>query len=123
MRNLLSGAVVVVAAAALSACGGGAEAATTTKTVEVRAFNFSPDPLTVKKGTKVRFVNYDRAKHTATAGTRKSPKPGVFNVKLAASQGASAPSTASFTFRKKGTFAYFCKFHPGSGMTAKVIVR
>ena len=121
-RPLLSGVAVLAAAAALSACGGGAEAATTAK-VDIKAFDFQPDPLTVNKGTTVRFVNHDQIHHTATAGTRSKPKPGVFNVKLAAAKDASTPSTGRFTFKKAGTYRYFCKFHPGAGMTAKVIVK
>jgi plastocyanin len=110
--------IVLVAAAALAlgACGGGAQAATTA-TVDIKAFNFQPDPLTIKRGTTVRFVNEDAIHHTATAGTRANPKPGVFNVKLKAN------GTGRFTFRKRGTYRYFCKFHPGAGMTAKILVK
>jgi plastocyanin len=121
-RPFLPGVASLAAAAALSACGGGAEAATTAK-VDIKAFDFQPDPLTVKQGTTVRFVNHDQIHHTATAGTRSNPKPGTFNVKLAAAKDASTPSTGKFTFTKKGTYRYFCKFHPGAGMTAKIIVR
>jgi plastocyanin len=121
-RPLLSGAAIVVAAAALSACGGGAEAATTAK-VDIRAFDFQPDPLTIRKGTTVRFVNHDQIHHTATAGRRSEPKPGVFNVRLGAAKDSDTPSTGRFTFSKAGTYRYFCKFHPGGGMTAKVVVK
>jgi len=114
--------VVAAAALTLSACGGGAQAATTA-TVDIKSFDFQPDPMTVKKGTTVRFVNHDQIHHTATAGTRSKPKPGTFNVKLAAAKDADTPSTKRFTFEKAGTYRYFCKFHPGGGMTAKVIVR
>jgi plastocyanin len=112
MRGLL----VLVAAVTLSACGGGAQAAATAR-VDIKAFDFQPDPLTIKRGTTVRFVNHDEIHHTATAGMRSKPRPSVFDVKLAAT------GTGRFTFRKAGTYRYFCTFHPGPGMVGKIVVR
>jgi plastocyanin len=113
--------LLAVAALALSACGGGAEAASTAK-VDIKAFDFQPDPLTVKKGTTVIFVNHDQIHHTATAGTRAKPMRNVFDVKLPAAPDANSVTTGKFTFKKKGTYRYFCKYHPGGGMTAKIVV-
>jgi plastocyanin len=122
LRPLIGAVAALSVAAALSACGGGAEAASPAK-VTIKAFNFNPDPLTIKKGTTVTFVNADQIHHTATAGTRARPAPKTFNVKLAAAKDANSVTTGKFTFKKKGTYRYFCKYHPGAGMTAKIVVK
>lgn len=115
-------------ALALAACGGGdAEkpaagavkkpaAAAAGTTVNVKVFNFKPDPLTVKAGTKVTWVNQDSAVHTASAGTRTKPSKD-FDGNLPESGGK-----FSYTFDKPGTYDYYCKLHSGPGMTASVIV-
>ena len=130
-RRVITGLAVTVAAAALSACGGGGEPAAKATTpakadateVTIKAFNFQPDPVTVKAGTTVTFVNQDQIHHTATAGTRKKPTPGVFNAKMEAAPGPGKSTEAKVTLDKPGTYDYFCKFHPGNGMTAKLIVK
>jgi plastocyanin len=104
--------LMLAAALALAGCGGGQRA-----TVDVRTFDFQPDPLKVSPGTKVTFVNHDAIGHTVTAGTRRDPG-GRFDEKLAASTGQ-----ATITFDKPGRYPYFCSVHPGAGMTAEVIVR
>jgi plastocyanin len=101
----------------LAGCGGG-ERATGGKsaTVDIRTFDFRPDPLKVPAGTTVSFVNHDAIGHTVTSGTRKH-EDGRFDEQLAASTGK-----ATVTFDKPGRYAYFCSVHPGAGMTATVIV-
>ena len=109
---------LVVIAAALGGCGGGGgDAADSGATVDIRTFDFRPDPLKVAAGTTVSFVNHDAIGHTLTSGTRKH-RDGRFDEQLAASTGK-----ATLTFDKPGRYAYFCSVHPGAGMTATVIVR
>jgi len=103
------------AAAAQPADSGGAR-------VTIKAFNFQPDPLTVKAGTTVTFVNSDQIHHTATAGTRDKPAPKEFNAKLDGASGPGETTEAEVTFDKPGTYAYFCKFHPGDGMVGEIVV-
>jgi plastocyanin len=43
-----------------------------TRTVLIQGFKFKPAHITIKRGTKVRWINKDRAHHTATATKRKS---------------------------------------------------
>lgn len=86
--------------------------------VTVHTFNFQPDPITVKTGTKIAFRNDDKILHTVTSGTRDTPTPEVFDGKL-----DGVGSTFTVTLDKPGTYHYFCKIHPGAGMTGEIIVR
>jgi plastocyanin len=63
---------------------------------------FSPNPLTIARGTTVTWVNNDAATHDATADA------GAFDT------GAIAPGAqASMTFQSAGAFPYHCARHPG----------
>ena len=84
-------------------------------TVTIKAFNFQPDPITVKAGTTITFVNADQIHHTATAGTRAKPTPAVFNAEIDAAPDANSTTKATITLDKPGTYDYFCTFHPGRG--------
>ena len=84
----------------------------------IATFAFDPDPLVVDAGTTIRFTNEDRIDHTVTAGTREAPLPDVFDESLP-QQGA----TAEITLDEPGTYDYFCRIHPGPGMTAQIEVR
>lgn len=129
--------VVAVAAIALSGCGGGgatdttdattagtadtAEAAgngATEATVTIETFNFQPDPLVVHADTSITFVNEDAIDHTVTAGTRENPTPDSFDGELP-QKGA----TFELTLDEPGTYDYFCRIHPGPGMTASIVVQ
>jgi plastocyanin len=129
IRRVTAGLAVTVAAAALSACGGAepaAEPAAASKAdaakVTIKAFDFQPDPLTVKAGTTISFVNTDQIHHTATAGTRGKATPEVFNAKMEAAAGPGRSTEAQITLDEPGTYDYFCKFHPGDGMVGKIVV-
>ncbi|MBV9851315.1 MAG: cupredoxin family copper-binding protein [Armatimonadetes bacterium] len=82
------------------------------KTVQVAIdnFRFTPAVLTVPAGTQVTWRNNDDVPHTVVS-TRL----------LFKSRALDTGDTFSYTFRAKGTYAYFCSVHPM--MTAKVIVR
>ena len=126
-RPFLPGVAVLAAVAALSACGGGEPAAQAEPKAEatkvtIKAFDFQPDPLTVKAGTTITFVNTDQIHHTATAGTRGKATPKVFNAKMEAAPGPGESVEAQITLDKAGTYDYFCKFHPGDGMVGKIVV-
>ena len=77
---------------------------TTANTVLIKNFAFSPASLTVKKGTKVTWVNNDGPAHTVTA----TDNGNTFN------SGTIAPAggTYSFTFTTAGDFNYKCSIHP-----------
>ncbi len=80
----------------------------TTASVTIDNFAFSPDSLTVKKGTTVTWTNRDSATHKL----RSSNGP--------ASEDLGTSETYSFTFTTVGTFAYSCGIH--ASMQGTVIV-
>ena len=109
--------VVALLMAPLAACGSDDEAEAATATVSIRTFAFGPDPLTVAAGTTITFENGDSINHSVTAGTREEPEPEQFDGLL-----DGKGTTFELTLDEPGTYAYFCKFHPGEGMTAEITV-
>lgn len=79
------------------------------KTITIEAFSYTPDPVTVKVGTTVTWVNNDADPHSATADN------GVFNTDIL-EQGESG----SVTFSTPGEYTYHCSIHPN--MTGTIIV-
>jgi plastocyanin len=77
--------------------------------VKIADFNFSPDTLNVKSGTKVTFTNEDGFAHTVTA------KDKAFD-----SGNLDQGDTFEHTFAEAGTFEYRCAIH--NSMTGKVVV-
>jgi plastocyanin len=73
-----------------------------TRTVLIQGFKFKPAHITIKRGTKVRWINKDRAHHTATATKRKSFDSG----RLGKGQ------RYTHTFKSAGKKKYFCEIHP-----------
>ena len=72
-----------------------------TRTVEIQGFRFRPANITIKRGTRVRWINRDSAAHTVTANN------GAFNSGL-----LRKGETFSRTFRTVGKRAYHCNPHP-----------
>lgn len=81
-----------------------------TKTVSIKDLAFSPATLTVKKGTKVTWVNDDSPSHTVTAND-KSFDSGTLK----------KDGNFSFTFDNVGSFPYSCTIHPS--MKATIVVQ
>lgn len=65
-------------------------------------WNYRPAVLKVGVGTTVIWTNTGAVLHTVTAADRKS-----FD-----SKDIQPKQKFSFTFKKAGTFAYFCNYHP-----------
>lgn len=83
----------------------------TNNDIDIRNFAFAPGNLTVRKGTTVKWTNYDMAAHTVTEGDGKTgPSSPVLNQN----------QSYSFTYDQAGTYAYKCSIHPN--MTGTVIV-
>ena len=80
--------------------------------VKIDNFTFNPRSLSVAPGTKVTWINQDDVPHTATS----SDEPRRFN-----SGALDTDDSFSFTFKERGTYAYFCAIHPH--MTGEVIVK
>jgi plastocyanin len=117
MRTNSIAASLAIAAVALGGCGGGSsnggsqkQNAQSTGTVDIKGFKFVPATITVRAGGTLRFVNSDRAEHTATGNATGSFDSGTLR------QGQSK----SVTLAKAGTFSYRCGFHPF--MTGEVVV-
>lgn len=83
--------------------------------VQIKLFDYQPNPLTVPVGTTVTWVNEDAIEHSVTSGTPPTPD-GSFNSGFF-TQGQSW----SFTFRQKGDFRYFCMRH--NFMTGEIVVQ
>ena len=84
---------------------------------------FSPNPVNVKIGDTITWVNEDSVFHTVVSG---NPSSGGETGKVFDS-GLSGPTalttrgkTFSHTFTEKGEFPYFCQLHPT--MIGNVIV-
>ena len=73
-----------------------------TRTVVIQNFSFKPAHITVKRGTRVTWINKDMTKHTATASN------GAFD------SGVLRPGQSySHTFKTAGrTNKYHCEIHP-----------
>mgnify|MGYP001615800071 CR=1 FL=1 len=69
--------------------------------ISISGFKFSPQSVSVKKGTKVTWTNQDSAGHTVT-GDNGGPNSSLLN------QGG----TYSYTFDAVGTYKYHCSPHP-----------
>jgi plastocyanin len=79
-------------------------------TVTIKNGVYSPNPVSVKVGQSVNWLNSDGIAHTAT-------DPGVFDT------GSIAPTSAAdvpVPFNTTGTFTYHCTIHPGE--TASIVV-
>jgi plastocyanin len=72
--------------------------------------SFSPNPVEVKVGETVTWVNDDSARHTVTS------KDGIFDSGI-----MGKGQSFSFTFDKAGEYPYFCEPHPNMVGTVVVI--
>ncbi|MEK7217799.1 MAG: cupredoxin family copper-binding protein [Patescibacteria group bacterium] len=70
--------------------------------VDIKNFLFNPQTLTIKKGTKVTWVNNDTAPHTVTSDVGN----------LLNSPTLASGQSFSFTFTDVGTNNYYCAIHP-----------
>jgi len=73
-----------------------------TTTVLIKNFSFKPANITIKRGTKVIWINKDSVQHTATANNGRSFDSGLL----------SKGQRYSHTFKRTGKKAYHCKPHP-----------
>ena len=72
-----------------------------TRTVVIQGFSFKPAHITVKRGTRVTWINKDMTKHTATASN------GAFDSGVLRSG-----QSYSHTFKTAGrTNKYHCEIH------------
>jgi plastocyanin len=82
-------------------------------TVTIKNGVYSPNPVTVKVGQSVNWLNSDSVAHTAT-------DPGVFDIGSIAPGSAHSDNGDGVMFNNVGTFNYHCTLHANE--TATVIV-
>jgi plastocyanin len=80
-------------------------------TVNASNFKFKPKTITIQKGQKVTWKRVN-GRHTVTFVRGSYDK--TLN---------KANPTRSRTFKKAGTFKYYCRFHRSLGMKGKVVVK
>lgn len=110
-RPFRGGAQAALAALLLggaSACS--AQSAARSHAVEIRAFRFVPDTVTVAVGDTLVWRNHDVVPHTATAGSRRWDSGNL-------AAGAEWRRVAD----QPGAEEYVCAYHPT--MRAVVVVR
>jgi len=117
--NLLS--AVATTTFHISGASSSSSAATTTPSsttsakgamkVAIKGYAYAPQALTVSPGTTVTWTNYDNDAHTVTSKTSAWTTSGTLH------NGA----TFSYKFTQKGTYSYYCGFHPF--MVATVVVK
>src|SRR5215213_10258195 len=73
-----------------------------TRTVSIQNFSFKPANITIKRGTKVRWINKDSTAHTATANNGRSFDSG----RLRPGQ------SYAHTFKSAGKKPYHCEIYP-----------
>ncbi len=78
--------------------------------VDIVEFTYQPDPVVVAVGGKVIWQNQDTAPHTATADDGSFDTGTIEKGKI-----------GSETFKKAGTFTYFCEIHPTMHGTVEVV--
>ena len=82
-----------------------------TRKVVIQNFSFNPANITIKRGTKVRWINRDSTTHTATANKKRSFDSG----RLRPGQ------RYTHTFKRAGKQRYHCEIHPD--MMGSVVVK
>jgi plastocyanin len=107
MRTPLALTALVIAAIADVSSGTATHHVVNTRdaSIAIRTFQFSPDTLRVKRGTRVVWTNADEIEHTITSGTPAEPDNRFGGV--VDKRGA----TYAATLEKPGTYAYFCDRH------------
>jgi plastocyanin len=82
-------------------------------TVTIKNGLYSPNPLMVKVGQSVNWLNSDMIAHSAT-------DPGVFDTGSIAPTSAHSDNGDQVAFNTAGTYNYRCALHPNE--TAAIIV-
>jgi plastocyanin len=82
------------------------------RTVMIEDFRFKPAHITIKRGTRVRWINKDSAPHTATS---IRPRRSFDSGRLSKGQ------RYSHTFKRAGKKWYLCKIHPH--MRGSIVVK
>ena len=82
-----------------------------TRTVSIQNFSFKPAHITIKRGTKVRWINKDSTTHTVTANKKNSFDSGRLG----------PGKRYTHTFKSTGKKRYHCNIH--TDMRGSVVVK
>ena len=96
--------LTVIAAALLSGsaiCIPSAAQTPDANQILIKEFMFAPNPLTIKAGSTVTWVNMDDEPHTVVSNTRMF-RSGAMDTK----------ESFSFKFDQPGTYHFTCSIHP-----------
>lgn len=99
-------------------------------TVEIKMFDtpakYMPDPVKVKVGDTVKWVNKGDTIHTATTDPANAPDPSWVSVPKGAETWDSGYLNSgedwSYTFKIPGVYKYFCTTHVKEGMKGEIDV-
>ncbi|WP_395613815.1 cupredoxin domain-containing protein [Allosphingosinicella sp.] len=69
--------------------------------IALGGMRFGPVPSGIRAGDTILWVNRDMVPHTATA------RDGSFDLNLPAGR------SSRMTVQRRGSFAFYCRFHPG----------
>jgi plastocyanin len=124
--QLLGGGLLVIGALTL----GVAMPAFAAQTVEVKMFDtpakFVPDPVKIKVGDTIKWVNKGDTIHTATTDPSQAPDKSWASVPAGAETWDSGYLNAgedfSYTFKVPGVYKYFCTTHVKEGMKGEIDV-
>lgn len=105
---MLIGGTASTMAATPSKSTAAMQAAHTVHVIVLDKMAFGPMPADVRAGDIIEWVNHDIFEHSATA------RDGSFDIDL-------KPGTTVRSTAKAGSFAFFCKFHPG--MTGTLVAK
>ncbi len=128
-------AVFAIALAGCAQYGGGQQQAAPTAaasgasyTVELTASGFSPNPITIKAGDTITFMNKDSAAHWIASGQHPThalyPEPGgCIGSKFDACKALAQGESFTFTFNQKGEWPYHDHTNVKAPFFGKVIVQ
>jgi len=94
----------------LTVCLGHIAKAEAASSVHIDNFTFTPQEITITRGTTLTWINEDDIPHAIAASN-----------KAFRSKAMDTEQNFSFTFSEPGTYEYFCSLHPH--MQGKVIVK
>jgi plastocyanin len=102
--------LIVATAASHAHLGSGSSKSAPPTEIKIDNFSFAPVKVTVPAGSTVKWTNRDDIPHTVVSEDTVTFKSQVLDT----------DQEFAHTFRKAGTYRYFCSVHPR--MTAEVVV-
>jgi plastocyanin len=86
-----------------------AHTAAVTHVVKLGEYFYRPKHLTIRAGSRVRYVNVGKVEHTVADSTRG----GTILSRIIKPHPLAKGQSQTVTFRRAGTVSYLCTFHPG----------